>query len=54
MSNTDKQVSTGKSTSEKVSSNVTSIQFELTPADNQRLVNLCGPVNQHFTTRDEG
>jgi phosphate starvation-inducible PhoH-like protein len=26
----------------------TSIQFELQPVDNQRLVNLCGPVNQHL------
>lgn len=32
----------------KVSSKVTNIQFELTPADNQRLVNLCGPVNQNL------
>jgi len=32
----------------KVSSNVTNIQFELTPEDNQRLVNLCGPVNQNL------
>jgi len=27
---------------------VTNIQFELTPTDNQRLVNLCGPVNQNL------
>lgn len=53
MNNTDKQVSTEKNTSEKVSSNVTSIQFELTPADNQRLVNLCGPVNQHLQQIEE-
>ncbi|MCK4676159.1 MAG: PhoH family protein [Gammaproteobacteria bacterium] len=26
----------------------TSIQFELNPVDNQRLLNLCGPVNQHL------
>jgi len=32
----------------QVSSKVTTIQFELTPVDNQRLVNLCGPVNQHL------
>ncbi len=43
MRNSDNQAS-----SEQVSSNVTSIQFELTPADNQRLVNLCGPVNQYL------
>ena len=43
MRNSDNQAS-----SEQVSSNVTSIQFELTPADNKRLVNLCGPVNQYL------
>jgi len=43
MHNSDNQASSGP-----VSSNVTSIQFELTPADNQRLVNLCGPVNQYL------
>ena len=32
----------------QVFSNTSSIQFELTPADNQRLVNLCGPVNKHL------
>lgn len=32
----------------QVSSNTSSIQFELTPADNQRLANLCGPVNKHL------
>lgn len=32
----------------QVPSNISSIQFELTPADNQRLVNLCGPVNKHL------
>lgn len=31
-----------------IPSRETSIQFELLPADNQRLVNLCGPVNQHL------
>ena len=43
MRNSHHQVSSGQA-----SSNVTSIQFELTPADNQRLLNLCGPVNQHL------
>ena len=42
MHNPDNQVS-----SEQESA-VSSIQFELTPADNQRLVNLCGPVNKHM------
>ncbi len=37
----------------KVSSNISSIQFELTPADNQRLVNLCGPVNKHLNQIEE-
>ncbi len=32
----------------QVSPNTSSIQFELTPADNQRLANLCGPVNKHL------
>lgn len=27
---------------------ITNIQFELTPTDNQRLVNLCGPVNRNL------
>ena len=31
----------------------TSIQFELTPVDNERLVNLCGPVNQHLRQIEE-
>jgi phosphate starvation-inducible PhoH-like protein len=30
-----------------------SIQFELEPMDNQRLVNLCGPVNQHLRQLEE-
>ena len=30
-----------------------SIQFELEPLDNQRLVNLCGPVNQHLRQLEE-
>lgn len=34
--------------SDKVPAKVTNIQFELTPADNQRLANLCGPVNQNL------
>lgn len=37
----------------QVSSNTSSIQFELTPADNQRLVNLCGPVNKHLHQIEE-
>ena len=32
----------------QASSNITNIQFELTPVDNKRLANLCGPVNQHL------
>ena len=37
------------STSDKqISSSDTSIQFELIPVDNRRLLNLCGPVNQHL------
>lgn len=32
----------------QVSPNISSIQFELTPTDNKRLVNLCGPVNKHL------
>ncbi len=43
MRNSDHQVSSGKA-----SSKLASIQFELTPVDNQRLVNLCGPVNQYL------
>lgn len=31
------------------SSAAISINFELLPVDNQRLVNLCGPVNKHLT-----
>jgi phosphate starvation-inducible PhoH-like protein len=30
-----------------------SIQFELAPIDNERLVNLCGPVNQHLRQIEE-
>lgn len=30
------------------SSSNTSIQFELSPVDNPRLLNLCGPLNQHL------
>ena len=38
MRNSDHQISTA----------VSNIQFELTPVDNERLVNLCGPSNQHI------
>ncbi|VAW54539.1 Phosphate starvation-inducible protein PhoH, predicted ATPase [hydrothermal vent metagenome] len=38
MSNTEKQAP----------SNTATIQFELLPIDNERLVNICGPVNQHL------
>ena len=38
---------------QQVSSSNTSIQFELTPVDNQRLVNLCGPVNRHLHQIEE-
>ena len=31
------------------SSTAISINFELLPVDNQRLVNICGPVNKHLT-----
>lgn len=37
----------------QVSPNTSSIQFELTPADNQRLANLCGPVNKHLHQIEE-
>ncbi len=37
-----------KMSSGQVPPKVTNIQFELTPADNQRLANLCGPVNQNL------
>jgi phosphate starvation-inducible PhoH-like protein len=42
MRDPDHQVSPGHVPS------ISSIQFELTPTDNQRLVNLCGPVNKHL------
>ncbi len=42
MHDPDNQVSPGQVPS------VSSIQFELTPTDNQRLANLCGPVNKHL------
>ena len=42
MRDPDNQVSPGHVPS------ISSIQFELTPTDNQRLVNLCGPVNKHL------
>jgi phosphate starvation-inducible PhoH-like protein len=44
MPNSEYQVS-----SQDTSSTASSIHFELTPVDNQRLVNLCGPVNQHLS-----
>ena len=37
----------------KVSPNINSIQFELTPVDNQRLLNLCGPVNKHLSQLED-
>jgi phosphate starvation-inducible protein PhoH and related proteins len=43
MRNADNQVSAQES--QKGNS---TIQFELLPADNQRLANLCGPLNQHI------
>jgi len=42
MRDPDNQVSPGQVPS------ISSIQFELTPIDNQRLANLCGPVNKHL------
>ena len=42
MRDPDDQVSPGQVPS------ISSIQFELTPTDNQRLANLCGPVNKHL------
>ena len=48
MRNSRHQISSGQTSSGQVSSDATSIQFELTPVDNQRLVNLCGPVNQYL------
>ena len=42
MRDPDHQVSPGHVPS------ISSIQFELTPTDNQRLANLCGPVNKHL------
>jgi phosphate starvation-inducible PhoH-like protein len=42
MRDPDNQVSPGHVPS------ISSIQFELTPTDNQRLANLCGPVNKHL------
>jgi len=37
-----------KMPADQASSKTTIVQFELTPADNQRLANLCGPVNQNL------
>ena len=42
MRNLDDQVSG------QAPASTSSIQFELTPVDNQRLANLCGPVNKHL------
>ena len=42
MSNPDNQVSPGQVPA------ISTIQFELTPTDNHRLANLCGPVNKHL------
>jgi len=36
-------------TEKGTSSNTVIIHFELVPIDNERLVNLCGPVNQHLS-----
>ena len=35
-------------TEKQPSSNTATIQFELLPMDNERLANICGPVNQHL------
>ena len=35
-------------TEKQTTSNTVTIQFELLPIDNERLVNMCGPVNQHL------
>ncbi len=37
----------------QTSATTVSINFELLPVDNQRLVNLCGPVNKHLTQIEE-
>ena len=42
-----------QSSENKTVSNIISIQFELEPIDNQRLLNLCGPVNQHLGQIEE-
>ena len=36
-------------TEKQTTSNVVTIHFELLPIDNDRLVNMCGPVNQHLS-----
>jgi len=46
MHNLDNQVP-GQDSGEG-SANTSTIKFELTPVDNQRLANLCGPVNKHL------
>ena len=38
----------GQDASGQDSAKLANIQFELTPVDNQRLANLCGPVNKHL------
>ena len=42
-----------QASSRSTAKGTSAIQFELTPADNQRLVNLCGPVNQHIHQLEE-
>ncbi|HHJ35824.1 MAG TPA: PhoH family protein [Gammaproteobacteria bacterium] len=37
-----------RNTENQMPSNISTIQFELSPADNDRLANLCGPVNKHI------
>ncbi len=37
----------------QISSAIANIQFELTPVDNERLANLCGPVNKHLRQIEE-
>lgn len=42
-----------KKSDNKISSTASEIHFELTPVDNERLVNLCGPVNKHLRQIEE-
>jgi len=37
----------------KIPSAISNIQFELVPVDNERLINLCGPVNGHLRQIEE-